>query len=110
MKHGRSKIAPPIRTRLQICFTCNPVFNPSVKPKEHKMPPEPIRCFHGNAQPHEPFWTFRNASETESGQTELEIYGPISEFSWWGDEVTPKMFKDELYRRGNSGPVTVRLN
>ncbi len=74
------------------------------------MPPEPIRCFHGNAQPHEPFWTFRNASETESGQTELEIYGPISEFSWWGDEVTPKMFKDELYRRGNSGPVTVRLN
>jgi len=70
----------------------------------------PIRCFDGNAKPHEPFWAFRNADQTESGETELEIYGPISEFSWWGDEVTPKMFKDELYTKGKNGPVTVRLN
>lgn len=72
--------------------------------------PNPIRCFDGNAHPYEPFWTFRDAAQTESGETELEIYGPISEFSWWGDEVTPKMFKDELYARGKNGPVTVRLN
>jgi ATP-dependent Clp protease protease subunit len=71
---------------------------------------DPIRCFDGNARPHEPFWTFRDAAQTESGETELEIYGPISEFSWWGDEVTPKMFKDELYSKGKNGPVTVRLN
>lgn len=71
---------------------------------------QPIRCFDGNAQPHEPFWTFRSAAQTESGETELEIYGPISEFSWWGDEVTPRMFKDELYAKGGAGPVTVRLN
>lgn len=70
----------------------------------------PIRCFDGNAQPYEPFWTFRNAAETESGETELELYGPISEFSWWGDEVTPKLFKEELYAKGNLAPVTVRLN
>jgi ATP-dependent protease ClpP protease subunit len=70
----------------------------------------PIRCFDGNAQPYEPFWTFRNADQTDSGETELEIYGPISEFSWWGDEVTPKLFKDELYTKGKNGPVTVRLN
>lgn len=71
---------------------------------------KPIRCFDGNAHPHEPFWKFRNAAEAESRETELEIYGPISEFSWWGDEVTPKLFKDELYRNGKNGPVTVRLN
>jgi len=71
---------------------------------------DPIRCFNGNAKPHEPFWVFRDAAQTESGETELEVYGPISEFSWWGDEVTPKIFKDELYTKGANGPVTVRLN
>lgn len=71
---------------------------------------EPIRCFEGTAQPHEPFWKFRNANESESGETEIEFYGPISEFMWWGDEITPKMFKDQLYAQGKKGPVTVRLN
>ena len=71
---------------------------------------KPIRCFDGNAKPFEPFWAFRDAAETESGETEIEFYGPISEFSWWGDEVTPKMFKDQLYGNGKNGPVTVRLN
>lgn len=71
---------------------------------------KPVRCFEGNAKPHEPFWNFRNAAQTESGETEIEFYGPISEFSWWGDEVTPKMFKEQLYEKGNNGPVTVRLN
>lgn len=70
----------------------------------------PIRCFDGNAQPNEAFWKFRNAADSESGETEIEFYGPISEFSWWGDEVTPKMFKDQLYANGKNGPVTVRLN
>jgi ATP-dependent protease ClpP protease subunit len=70
----------------------------------------PIRCFGGNAKPYEPFWHFRDAAQTDSGETELEIYGPISEFSWFGDEITPKLFKDDLYKNGNGGPVTVRLN
>jgi ATP-dependent protease ClpP protease subunit len=74
------------------------------------MPLAPIRCFDGNAQPHEPFWKFRDAAITESGETEVELYGPISEFSWFGDEITPKQFKDDLYRIGAGGPVTVRLN
>lgn len=74
------------------------------------MSHKPIRCFDGNGKPYEPFWTFRNADQTESGETEIEFYGPISEFSWWGDEVTPKMFKDQLYANGKNGPVTVRLN
>jgi ATP-dependent Clp protease protease subunit len=74
------------------------------------MPNEPIRCFDGNGKPHEAFWTFRNAAETDSGEVELELYGTISEFSWFGDEVTPKMFKDQLYANGKNGPVTVRVN
>jgi ATP-dependent Clp protease protease subunit len=72
--------------------------------------PKPIRCFDGNAQPHEPFWSFRDAAGTESGEPELEFYGPISEFLWWGDEITPAIFKDQLYAAGKNGPVTVRLN
>ena len=74
------------------------------------MTPKPIRCFDGNGNPFEPFWSYRNAADSESGETEIEFYGPISEFSWWGDEVSPKMFKDQLYANGKNGPVTVRLN
>lgn len=70
----------------------------------------PIRVFEGNANPFDPFWNFRNAKDTTSGETELEFYGPISEFSFWGDEVTPKIFKEQLYSNGNKKPVTVRLN
>ena len=70
----------------------------------------PIRCFEGNAQPHQPFWRFVNASESESGQPEMELYGPISEYSWFDDEVTPKMFKDDLYEFGQGGPIVVRIN
>jgi ATP-dependent Clp protease protease subunit len=70
---------------------------------------EPIRCFDGNAKPHEPFWRVRNAAET-GGEPELEFYGYISEYSWLGDEITPKKFKDDLYGLGKGGPVTVRLN
>lgn len=74
------------------------------------MKPTPIRCFDGNAQPFQPFWSFRDAAETESGETELEFYGPISEFLWWGDEISPKLFKEQLYSKGGGKPVTVRLN
>lgn len=70
----------------------------------------PIRCFEGNAEPHEPFWRWVDAVDSQSGDPEMELYGYISEFSWWGDEVTPKKFKDQLYAKGNGGPVTVRMN
>ncbi len=71
---------------------------------------EPFRCFHGNAKPYEPFWTFVNAAESSSGQTELAIDGVISEYSWMGDEITPKKFKDDLYNYGQGGPILMRLN
>jgi ATP-dependent Clp protease protease subunit len=72
--------------------------------------PNPIRCFDGNAQPHEAFWKFINAEQSQSGQVELELDGVISEFSWFADEITPKLFKDELYRVGNGGPVLMKIN
>lgn len=68
-----------------------------------------IRCFDGNAQPHEPFWRVRNAAET-GGDPELELYGVISEYSWFEDDITPKLFKNDLYKIGNGGPVTVRID
>ncbi len=71
--------------------------------------PKPIRCFDGNAQPHEPFWRVRNSAET-GGDPELEFYGVISEYSWFDDDITPKLFKDALYKLGNGGPITVRID
>jgi ATP-dependent Clp protease protease subunit len=70
---------------------------------------DPIRCFEGNAQPHEPFWNFRDAAEP-GGEPELELYGYISEYSWWEDEITPQKFKDDLNRYGKGGPITLRMN
>jgi ATP-dependent Clp protease, protease subunit len=70
----------------------------------------PIRCFDGNAKPHEAFWSFVDSEQSESGQTELELDGVISEFSWMGDEVTPKLFKDQLYAMGKGGPVLLKVN
>jgi ATP-dependent Clp protease protease subunit len=37
----------------------------------------------------------------------LELYGTIATDSWYDDEVTPKMFHDELF--SGSGPVTIWL-
>lgn len=70
----------------------------------------PIRCFDGTALPHEPFWRFQNASETESGQAEMELYGVISEYSWLDDDVTPQKFKADLYSYGRGGPILMKIN
>ena len=50
------------------------------------------------------FW---NWVKNEDGRI-LFLNGTISEETWWGDEVTPKMFKDEL--ASDVGPVTVWIN
>lgn len=70
------------------------------------MPNMPIRCFEGTAMPFEPFWKFQNL---EDGSVDLEFYGPISEFSWMGDEVTPRKFREELIAK-NGAPVTLKIN
>lgn len=55
------------------------------------------------------FWSFRNSAET-GGDAELILYGSISSESWWGDEVTPKKFSDELKALGDISALTVRIN
>ena len=73
-------------------------------------PREPIRSFEGSAKPHEPFWRFVNAAESESKQVELEFYGVISEYSWFEDDITPKLFKEQLYAVGNGAPVLLKID
>ncbi len=42
------------------------------------------------------FWNWTNNIETNT--PELRLEGEIASETWWGDEVTPKLFKDELNR------------
>ena len=51
------------------------------------------------------FW---NWVRNEIGERTLYLDGVIAEETWWGDEVTPKMFKDELL--SGSGNITVWIN
>lgn len=53
------------------------------------------------------FWQFRNQA---ADSAELLLYGDISDSSWWGDEVTPKTFADELNALGPLTSLTVRIN
>lgn len=59
-------------------------------------------------QKNKKFWEFR--ASTSKNSAELLLYGPISEESWWGDEVTPKQFADELKALGDISELTVRIN
>ncbi len=55
------------------------------------------------------FWAWRNqADESVSENRELELYGTIAETSWFDDDITPAMFREELF--SGSGPVTVWIN
>lgn len=46
--------------------------------------------------------------QTEPLERVLELNGTIAEESWFDDDVTPQMFKNELF--SGNGPVTVWLN
>lgn len=55
------------------------------------------------------FWNWiRNQNEGGSEVRTLFLNGPISDESWFGDEVTPKLFKDEL--AAGDGPISVWIN
>jgi len=85
-----------------------PLQQPTLKGGEKRTP---IRCFEGNAKPHEPFWSFKNVINGEGDEeTTMELYGFISEYSWFEDDITPKMFRDDLYKYGNGRPVLIKLN
>lgn len=53
------------------------------------------------------FWQVKNEV---NGNREILLYGPIAgESSWWGDEVTPRSFAEDLESLGGKD-VTVRIN
>lgn len=52
------------------------------------------------------FWNF--IKNEGSSDTELLFNGPISEDTWFGDEITPALFRNELSKI--SGDITVWLN
>ena len=55
------------------------------------------------------FWNWKNhTEENETVQRVLELNGTIAEESLFDDDVTPQMFKNELFT--GSGPVTIWLN
>lgn len=53
------------------------------------------------------FWSFK-AKDEKTG--ELTLYGEISDVSWWGDEVTPKQFKEDLDALGDIDILNVYIN
>lgn len=53
------------------------------------------------------FWKFQ---AKEDGVGELFLYGEISSYSWWGDEVTPKQFKADLDALGDVTQINVYIN
>ena len=60
------------------------------------------------------FWNWKNKTitnqetETESQERILFLNGTIAEESWFDDEVTPALFKDEL--NSGEGDITVWIN
>ena len=56
------------------------------------------------------FWNWRKVKNQEPEVTEriLELNGTIAEESWFDDDVTPQLFKDEL--NAGSGDITVWIN
>lgn len=53
------------------------------------------------------FWNWINQTETETKERVLELNGTIAEESWFDDDITPRMFKDELF--SETGPITIGL-
>lgn len=56
------------------------------------------------------FWNWKKVKnqETEAEERILELSGTIAEDSWFDDDVTPQLFKDEL--NSGTGDITVWIN
>ena len=55
------------------------------------------------------FWHWKNEANAEpEAERVLELYGTIAEESWFDDDITPQLFRDELF--AGSGPVTIWVN
>ena len=54
------------------------------------------------------FWKWRNQAGTAPEERTLFLNGTIAEESWFDDDVTPQLFKDEL--NAGNGDITVWIN
>lgn len=54
------------------------------------------------------FWNWKNQIEETDTDRVLEIYGTIAEESWFDDDVTPKLFHEELF--SGTGNITIWIN
>ena len=57
-------------------------------------------------KPMKKFWNWKN--QTEAAERTLFLNGTIAEESWFDDDVTPQLFKNELM--SGSGNITVWIN
>ena len=54
------------------------------------------------------FWKWKNQADGEQdAERILEIYGTIADQSWYDDDITPAMFRDELF--SGTGSVTIYI-
>ena len=54
------------------------------------------------------FWKWKNQTDSPITERTLFLNGTIAEESWFDDDVTPQIFKDEL--NGGNGDITVWIN
>lgn len=54
------------------------------------------------------FWNMTKNSAKNSG--EITIYGYISEYDWWEEDVTPQRFNEDLSALGEVDELNIRIN
>ena len=54
------------------------------------------------------FWKWKNQTEKSPTERILTLNGTIAEKSWFDDDITPQLFKEELL--SGSGDITVWIN
>ena len=55
------------------------------------------------------FWTWKNQADGEASEERvLELYGTIAEESWFDDDITPAMFREELF--AGEGDIVIWIN
>lgn len=62
-----------------------------------------------NGPRNEHFWRLEN-SAASPGTADLYLYGTLASETWWGDEVTPGMFREELEAMGKVDTINVHIN
>ncbi len=54
------------------------------------------------------FWKWKDKTDENASERVLEIDGTIAAESWFDDDITPRIFKDELY--SGTGNISVWIN